>query len=66
MHALVQVNSMAKDDPPPATEGASSVSCEVCTYMIQNHETGQPYLCRGLRAAEQQKAVSLIHTEVLH
>lgn len=31
-------------------------ACEVCTYVIQNKQNGQPYLCRGLTDPGYQKA----------
>lgn len=35
-------------------------SCEVCTYVVQNKQNKQPYLCRGLTDPGYQKAVSTL------
>jgi hypothetical protein len=34
--------------------------CDVCTYVLQNKELLQPYLCRGLNTPSQQLAVRLL------
>ena len=47
---------------PPAGDGAAAPAaapnaCEVCTYVLENKEMLQPYLCRGLKEPAQQITV---------
>jgi hypothetical protein len=37
-----------------ATAGGGSDECDVCTYVLENKEMQQPYLCRGLKTPLQQ------------
>lgn len=42
------------------TGGAVQDECDVCTYVLENKEMLQPYLCRGLKTPGQQMAVRVI------
>jgi len=38
-------------------DGGGSDECDVCTYVLENKELLQPYLCRGLNDPSQQMTV---------
>lgn len=48
-------------EPPPAEslalddQGRITGSCEICTFVVENKDQHQPYLCRGLKDPNWQK-----------
>jgi hypothetical protein len=38
-------------------KGVDADPCEICTYVMENKATNQPYLCRGLKNPSAQKMV---------
>lgn len=58
--------ALAALEDPPAPDGGETNqapamdSCEVCTYVLENKEMLQPYLCRGLKDPSQQLTVRFL------
>lgn len=61
--SLVEVSSTVSEESGEGGGGSESElvgACEVCVFVIENKEQHQPYLCRGLKDPNYQKAVRIL------